>query len=115
MIKNFGLETRARLVDEGYMVQDIAWCGTREFEVPIAEFLDFADRITYDSGYGINFIPLDIIIVMNDGSWFERREYDGSEWWAYVRAPVLPYRLEHLRMVKLMQPYEADSLSYYIR
>lgn len=115
MQQNFGLETRDKLERYGYNVDDIAWCGSRDFEVPIAEFFEFADRITYNAGYGINFIPLDIIIVMKDGSWFERREYDGSEWWAYVRAPELPTRLEHLRMVNQMQPYEGDNFSFYIK
>lgn len=29
---------------------------------------------------------------MNDGCWFERHEYDGSEWWSYYTLPERPVR-----------------------
>jgi len=29
------------------------------------------------------------IIVFNDGSWLERREYDGSEWWEFQQTPQI--------------------------
>jgi len=30
------------------------------------------------------------VIVFNDGCWFDRREYDGSEWWTYNIVPRKP-------------------------
>jgi len=44
-------------------------------------YLDF----NYNNGYGCQLI--DGIILMNDGCWFEREEYDGSEWWTF-RKPI---------------------------
>ena len=35
----------------------------------------------YDAGYGIQ--ELDGTIWLEDGTWFTRDEYDGSEWWLF--------------------------------
>lgn len=39
----------------------------------------------YDAGYGI--MNVDGFIAFKDGTWMERREYDGSEWWEYKDMP----------------------------
>ena len=43
-------------------------------------------NIEYDDGYGGQ--ELYGTIVFNDGTWLERGEYDGSEWWAYKNTPT---------------------------
>ena len=45
--------------------------------------LDF----NYDNGYGSRF--LDGIIWYHDGSWSERAEYDGKQWWTYKQRPLI--------------------------
>ena len=40
---------------------------------------------SYDSGFGGQ--ELYGVIWYTDGTWSERGEYDGSEWWAYKKAP----------------------------
>ena len=42
----------------------------------------------YDEGYGGQI--LFGTVIFKDGSWLERGEYDGSEWWEYKRTPKLP-------------------------
>lgn len=42
----------------------------------------------YDSGYGSQHITG--IIWYTDGTWSERGEYDGSEWWEYHKCPTCP-------------------------
>jgi len=44
----------------------------------------------YDSGYGGQEVATDLVIVFSDGSFLDRREYDGSEWWEYHPNVVLP-------------------------
>jgi hypothetical protein len=39
----------------------------------------------YDDGYGSQELFGDIIL--SDGSWLSRREYDGSEWWGHFSMP----------------------------
>lgn len=42
----------------------------------------------YDNGYGGQ--ELFGTIWYSDGTWSDRGEYNGSEWWAYRRCPPLP-------------------------
>ena len=46
--------------------------------------LDFS----YDNGYGGQ--KLDGKIWFKDGTWADRGEYDGSEWWNYHKCPYIP-------------------------
>jgi hypothetical protein len=46
--------------------------------------LDF----TYDDGFGGQ--QLDGKIWFKDGTWADRGEYDGSEWWQYHKCPQVP-------------------------
>ena len=48
------------------------------------ESLDF----TYDEGYGSQ--NLYGIVWLEDGTWFTRGEYDGSEWWEHHELPEIP-------------------------
>jgi hypothetical protein len=49
--------------------------------------LDF----NYDSGYGGQ--ELFGTIWYKDGTWCDRGEYDGSEWWNHHMCPVIPKEL----------------------
>lgn len=42
----------------------------------------------YDDGYGMQ--ELEGTVWYSDGTWSEREEYDGSEWWAYRKCPIMP-------------------------
>lgn len=41
----------------------------------------------YDSGYGEQ--ELFGMVLFFDGSWLERGEYDGAEWWEYKKTPTV--------------------------
>ena len=49
------------------------------------DFLENLSYINYDEGYGSQ--RLFGTIVFKDGTWLERHEYDGSEWWEYKKLP----------------------------
>ena len=51
------------------------------------EFLRKLD-FEYDSGYGGQ--VLFGTLWHEDGSWQERGEYDGSEWWEHKQLPTIP-------------------------
>lgn len=99
---NFGNETWAKLQQHGYIRDDIDWIGCKDFYISESWFWTLADNTEYDPGYGRPEIPQDLIIVMKDGSWFERREYDGSEWWAYVTPPRKPQEFRDFAYDKLV-------------
>ncbi len=47
----------------------------------------------YDSGFGMQ--ELKGIVWLQDGTWLERGEYDGSEWWEHKVLPEIPAKLTH--------------------
>ena len=53
-----------------------------EYETFLKE-IDFE----YDNGYGMQ--EISGTIWFNDGSWCDRGEYDGSEWWEYKEYPKI--------------------------
>ena len=55
------------------------------------EFLKFLDRL-YDNGYGGQ--ELFGTVWLTDGTWLERGEYDGSEWWEHKVCPEIPEELQ---------------------
>lgn len=57
------------------------------------QFLDKIDFM-YDSGYGGQ--ELFGTIWYKDGTWSERGEYDGSEWWHYQMCPEIPPHLKRI-------------------
>lgn len=48
-------------------------------------------NFNYDAGYGGQ--ELFGTVWYKDGTWSERDEYDGSEWWALRRVPPIPTKL----------------------
>ena len=46
----------------------------------------------YDSGYGCQY--LFGYIWYTDGTWSERAEYDGSEWWNHMKRPEKDVEIE---------------------
>jgi hypothetical protein len=50
----------------------------------VLPLLDFE----YNDGYGAQELFGNIWYA--DGTWSERREYDGSEWWVHVVCPPIP-------------------------
>ena len=52
----------------------------------------------YDSGYGGQ--ELFGTIWYTDGTWSERGEYDGSEWWQYQVCPNIPQELNRVDKVR---------------
>ena len=68
-----------------------------DFKLPVGytqkqydEFLDSLD-FQYDKGYGGQ--ELFGTIWYTDGTWSDRGEYDGSEWWSYQKCPNIPENL----------------------
>ena len=62
------------------------------------EFTDFDYNLflqqldfEYDSGYGGQ--ELFGCVWLKDGTWLERSEYDGSEWWSHKERPNIPEEL----------------------
>lgn len=85
---NLKKETLAVLHENGKKKSDVRWVVGAQFAIPVELFWKLADE-EYDSGYGAQMVAYDLIVV-GDGFWLERREYDGSEWWEFKEAPPIP-------------------------
>jgi hypothetical protein len=64
-----------------------SWTEQEVFQGTLEEVLPKLDY-DYNNGYGSQ--ELLGIIWFSDGTWSERYEYDGSEWWEYKLCPDLP-------------------------
>jgi hypothetical protein len=54
-------------------------------EEELKQFLEELN-FEYDDGYGTQ--ELFGTVMLSDGSWLDRREYDGAEWWERLVAPT---------------------------
>lgn len=54
------------------------------------DFSEFVNKLDfeYDGGYGIQTIYG--TVWLEDGTWVNRGEYDGSEWWEHHKCPDIP-------------------------
>lgn len=84
---NLLTETIDLLAKNGLKPTDVEWVGSRDgqCEGSWADFAAAAD-FDYDNGFGVNEIPMGLVVVGSDW-WLERHEYDGSEWWELKRRP----------------------------
>jgi hypothetical protein len=82
-------ETEYALAYSGFDMKDVVFIGSIDgvYSCTVDEFKKLAD-IEYDSGYGLQEVVPDLIILLSDRSYLVRKEYDGSEWWSHV--PLLP-------------------------
>jgi len=83
-------ETIEALKDNGNEPSKVVWVGSADGEYGISwnEFVEIAKDVDYDydNGYGGEEVPLDLVVVGN-GWWLRRWEYNGIEGWEYVSQP----------------------------
>ena len=80
--KNFDDQMKG-LVDAGYST------------LTCDEFADFLKEIDFDYDDGFGCQELFGNVWFDDGSWLDRGEYDGAEWWSYRRIPEIPAYLSN--------------------
>ena len=85
-------ETTEYLARFGHTLEDIKAVQGSNLRISVEKFKALADK-KYDEGYGSQHVASDLVLVMNDGSWYSRWEYDGSEGWCLHRAPEM---LDHI-------------------
>ena len=81
---NFKEETLKEISESGHEEKDVLFIGSKDgkLRISIEKFKEISD-FDYDSGFGGQEIPQDLIVYFKDKSYLDRREYDGSEWWKY--------------------------------
>jgi hypothetical protein len=95
---NFLLETDSLLATLGKDDEDVLFVQTNGGSFSYKLLTENAD-FNYDNVLSSEGPPLDLVIVFKDQTWLERREYDGSSWWAYCRPPIqFANRLEKVNL-----------------
>jgi hypothetical protein len=83
-------ETKEAIRKKGYTFPDgVKAIQSKGLRISVRRFTELAQETEYDNGYGSAVIAKDLVILMEDGTWFERGEYDGAEWWRYVKPPAV--------------------------
>lgn len=84
-MSNFKKETYEAIEKSGHKRDDVMFVGSYdgEYRIDIDKFDKISD-FNYDKGFGAAEIATDLIVCFKDGSYLEREEYDGSEWWRFV-------------------------------
>ena len=85
-MNNLLCETNLMLQAAGLDWRDVKSIQVRNRRISVERFKELANR-EYDSGYGTRMVDGSLVILLNDGRWMERDEYDGSEWWRLVSPP----------------------------
>ena len=75
-------ETLEKLKEHNLTPREVRWVGSQDgqFAITWEEFTVIAKSINYDCSYGVDEINTGLVVV-GDGWWLERGEYDGSELW----------------------------------
>lgn len=87
---NLYQETVDALAKAGKAPADVDWVGSEGVLLDTESFWERARQTDYDNGWGAQEVAEDLVVVLRDGSWLEREEYDGSEGWAHKSTPARP-------------------------
>jgi hypothetical protein len=77
----------SRTVMDVQIFHEFDWCAISNIEGTLEQVLPRLNFF-YNNGYGHQ--ELRGTIWYTDGSWSDRGEYDGSEWWQHHVCPPLP-------------------------
>lgn len=80
----------------------VSWVGNADGSLAMSfeDFARIAADVDYDDDYGSQEIAADLIVVLNDGTWLSRYEYDGSECWTLNSPPILKIDAKPFQVVK---------------
>ena len=83
---NLYKETIEEIKKSKHTVEDVVAIvdDQKQERAGIYKFLEQAKTVNYNDGFGGAEINQNLRVIFKDGSWLERREYDGSEWWEYI-------------------------------
>lgn len=86
-MSNLWEETIEFLKENDKTFEDVLYIQGEDFKVTKENFEIVAKKTDYDSGFGAQHVATDLVLV-GDGWWIERAEYDGSEWWEFKTIPT---------------------------
>ena len=103
------LKDNNKTVDDIFYVNLTEWKSKQQHFYKPEKFIKRAKNINYNSGYGSEEIRRDLKIVLKNGDFIIRREYDGSEWFEYMESPKTDVELEDLLDSEYLDYYNRES------
>ena len=88
-MQNLLEETLKFLEENGKSPADVEWIGSESYGHFDWEHFESVADVEYHAGYGAQEVACDLVIV-GDGWWMERVEYDGAEGWGFKTPPTRP-------------------------
>lgn len=89
--KNLYYETLYSVDKSGHAVDDIATIGSEDVLLDIKDFFKVAKKTKRDKDGFYYFLPWDLTVVFDDGSWLSRnKDVDGRCDWKYNNIPRAP-------------------------
>ena len=84
-------ETKECIAEAGKTPEDIKFIGSTNsgYSCTWQEYVVLAD-VDYDDGFGGQEVATDLKVIFTDGTYMERGEYDGSEWWIFNKPQTIP-------------------------
>ena len=103
-------ETKKSIENFGQEIDNIVFIGSQEsgHECSWELFKILADQ-EYDNGFGGQKVATDLIIIFKDGTKMFREEYDGSEWWEYLKPFEKPKEFHPIRSLFPKKCYQTLS------
>lgn len=98
-MKNLLKETLSELAEKGKTTSNVVAIINGTEQGTWSDFEKLAD-IEYDNGYGGAEISQNLVVLFDDGSWLERGEYDGAEWWEFKKTPSINKSPQPLSSIK---------------
>lgn len=98
-------ETKAALKNIGKTTKDVISVGTPEHRISWEDFEKLAN-FQYDSGYGYQVINENLKVYGKDFILY-RAEYDGSEWWDFIK--LLDDYSPNINKIKIKTDFADDS------
>lgn len=105
---NLLTETLAALTENGKAPDDVRWVGTDTHWTTWAGFAAIAENFLYDDGWGAACVN-PALVVVGDGWWMERSEYDGNERWDFKSLPQRPEGPQTLLLADVGNPTANDK------
>lgn len=108
---NFLQHTIMEMRTAGVSLEDATFIGSEsgEYECSLEEFKVLAD-FEFDNMSFIQTVPEDLVIVMDDDSWFSRDASEGRDWWEYNRTPTAVANPKEMVKLQSSQYYSIDLL-----
>jgi hypothetical protein len=90
MFTNFVQDLLTAITRAGKKEEDVLYIADMDSYASLSEVLEQCSDLTFDDGYGVAEVNIDLVVMFSDGSWLARVENSGLEQWEHTSVPPKP-------------------------